>query len=61
MYFVHVDQNLMDSNPKRATPWWDPLVKGARIVINPFLEPKMGSTLELSTRGVMLSVHRDST
>ena len=51
----------MDPNPKRATSWWDSLVKGVRIVIKPFLEPKMGSTLELSTRGVMLSVHRDST
>ena len=61
MYFVHVDQNLMDSNPKRATPWWDPLVKGARIVINPFLEPKMRSTLELSASGVMVSTHRDYT
>ena len=61
MCFTHVDQNLMDSNPKRATSWWDSLVKGARIVINPFLEPKMGSTLELSARGVMISVHRDST
>ncbi len=60
MYFVHIDQNLMDSNPNGATSWWDPLVKGVRIVINPFLEPKMGSTLELSTIYVMLSVHRDS-
>ena len=50
----------MDPNPIGATSWWDSIVKGIRIVINPFLDPKMRSTLELSTGGVMFSVHRDS-
>ena len=60
MYFVHVDQNLMDSNPKYATARRHSLVKDIRIVINPFFEVKMRSVLELSTSDVMRSVHRDS-
>ena len=60
LYFVHIDQNRMDSNPNGATSWWDSLIKTVRIVINPFLEPKMRSTLELSASGVMVSTHRDS-
>ena len=60
MYFVHVDQNLMDSNPKYATARRYSLIKDVRIVINPFFEAKMRSTLELSTSDVMCSVHRDS-
>ena len=34
MYFVHVDQNLMDSNPKYATARRYSLVKTYRIVMN---------------------------
>ena len=34
MYFVHVDQNLMDSNPKYATARRHSLVKTYRIVMN---------------------------
>ena len=60
IYFINIDQNPMDPNPIGATSWWDSIVKGIRIVINPFLDPKMRSTLELSTGGVMFSVHRDS-
>ena len=60
MYFVHVDQNLMDSNPKYATTRSCSLIKDVRIVINPFFEAKMRPTPELSTSDVMRSVHRDS-
>ena len=60
MYFIHMDQNPMDFNPNSTTACRYELAKTVRIVINPFLGPKMGSTLELSTRDVMLGSHRDS-
>ena len=60
MYFIHMDQNPMDFNPNSTTSCRDELAKTVRIVINPFLGPKMGSTLELSTRDVMFGSHRDS-
>ena len=50
----------MNSDPKYTTSCRDPLLKNARNVINLFLEPKMRSPLEVSTIGVMFSVHGDS-
>ena len=60
MFFVHIDQNPMNSSPKRATARWDSPVKPVRIVINLFLSHKMRSPLELSNIDVMFSVHGDS-
>ena len=51
--------NPMNSNPKFTTSWWDPLIKPARIVINLFLDDKMGSPPTLNKIGVMFSVHGD--
>ena len=60
MYFVHMGQNPMNSNPKYATAWWDSLAKPDKIVINLLLDPKMRSPLELGNTDVMLSVHGGS-
>ena len=49
----------MDFNPNSTTSCRDELAKTIRIVINPFLGPKMWSTLELNTRDVMIDSHRD--
>ena len=59
MYFIHMDQNPMNENPNATTWCIHTLAKTVRIVINPFFEAKMRSTLELSTSDVMTSVHRD--
>ena len=49
----------MNSDPKSTTSYRDPPAKTSRVVINLFLEPKMRSPLEVSTIGVMFSVHGD--
>ena len=49
----------MNSDPKFTTSCRDPPAKTSRVVINLFLEPKMRSPLEVSTIGVMFSVHGD--
>ena len=59
MYFVHMGHDPMNSNPGFTTPWWDPLIKPDRIVINLFLDDKMGSPPTLNKIGVMFSVHGD--
>ena len=41
-YFVHMDHNPMNSNPKYTTACWDPLVKTSRIVINRVFETQNG-------------------
>ena len=60
MYFVNISHNPMNSDPKFTTSCRDPPAKTSRVVINLFLEPKMRSPLEVSTIGVMFSVHGDS-
>ena len=40
IYFVHINQNPMNSDPKYTISCRDPLLKHARNVINLFLEPK---------------------
>ena len=50
----------MDFDPKFTNSCRDPPSKTSRIVINLFLEPKMRFPLEVSTIGVMFSVHGDS-
>ena len=42
IYFIHIDQDLMDSNPKRSTARWYSLIKDVRIVIKPVLETQNG-------------------
>ena len=58
-YFVHIGHNSMVSDPKRATPWWDPVLYISRIVINLVLDPKMKSPLAPSNTGMIFSVHDD--
>jgi len=60
MYFVNIGHNPMNSGPKLTTSYRDSPAKTSRIVINLFLEPKMRSPLEVSTIGVVFSVHGDS-
>ena len=59
-YFVNVSYNPMNFDPKFTTSCRDPPSKTSRIVIHLFLEPKMRSPLEVSSMGVMFSVHGDS-
>ena len=40
LYFVHINHNPMNSDPKRVTSCRDPLLKNVRNVINLFLEPE---------------------
>ena len=54
-----MDHNSMNSKPISVTSRWDPLIKPARIVINLFLDDKMGSPPTLNKIGVMFSVHGD--
>ena len=60
MYFVNISHNPMNSDSKSTTSCRDPPAKTSRVVINLFLDPKMMSPLEVSTMGVMFSVHGDS-
>ena len=60
IYFIHMNHNPMNSNPKFATSCSYELAKTPRIVIKLILSPKMRPPLALRNIGVIFSVHGDS-